>query len=117
MNILVIIFSCFLQVVNNADATFVRQITRVSSDQQKVDSYVQIHPLKASICVKYLKIIYHKRSPNNFLELCKQGKRSDTTMELGSDVDDPCLLTSQTGSEIPILPSVCAEVSLVVSDL
>ena len=38
-------------------------------------------------------------------------------MELGSDVDDPCLLTSQTGSEIPILPSVCAEVSLVVSDL
>lgn len=72
-----------MKVVNNADATFVRQITRVSSDQQKVDSYVQIHPLK--------------------------GKRSDTSMELGSDVDDPCLLTSQTGSGIPILPSVCAE--------
>nr|GEY10824.1 hypothetical protein [Tanacetum cinerariifolium] len=72
-----------MKVVNNADATFVRQITRVSSDQEKVDSYVQIHPLK--------------------------GKRSDTTLELGSDLDDPCLPTSQSGCGIPKSPSVCAE--------
>lgn len=70
-----------MKVVNNAEATFVRQITSVSSDQQKVDSYVQIHPVK--------------------------GGRSDTsTIESGSDVDDHCSLTS---SMIPKLASVCEE--------
>ncbi|GKB03148.1 phosphatidylinositol/phosphatidylcholine transfer protein SFH13-like protein [Tanacetum coccineum] len=37
------------------------------------------------------------------------GKRSDTALELGSDLDDPCLLTSQNGCGIPKSPSVCAE--------
>ena len=43
-----------LEVLNNAEATFARQIIRVSSDQQKIDSSVQIQPVKASIVVEYL---------------------------------------------------------------
>lgn len=38
-----------MKLVRNAEATFVRQITRVSNDQEKVDSYIQILPLKASV--------------------------------------------------------------------
>lgn len=41
--------SDIVKLVRNAGATFVRQITRVSNDQEKVDSYVQILPLKASV--------------------------------------------------------------------
>ncbi|KAL8197851.1 hypothetical protein R6Q57_030139 [Mikania cordata] len=37
-----------MKVVYNAEPTFIRQITSVSSDQHKVDSYVQIQPVKAS---------------------------------------------------------------------
>ncbi|GMI63829.1 hypothetical protein like AT1G55690 [Hibiscus trionum] len=36
-----------MKLVHNADATFVRQITRVSNDQHKYDSYIQIPPLMA----------------------------------------------------------------------
>ncbi|XP_059666591.1 phosphatidylinositol/phosphatidylcholine transfer protein SFH13-like isoform X2 [Cornus florida] len=36
-----------MKLVHNAEATFVRQITRVSSGQQKIGSYIQIRPLKA----------------------------------------------------------------------
>lgn len=36
-----------MKLVYNAETTFVRQITRVSSDPQKTDSYIQIHTLKA----------------------------------------------------------------------
>ncbi|KAE8726860.1 Phosphatidylinositol/phosphatidylcholine transfer protein SFH13 [Hibiscus syriacus] len=36
-----------MKLIYNEDATFVRQITRVSDDQNKYDSYVQIHPLMA----------------------------------------------------------------------
>lgn len=38
-----------MKVVNNAEATFVRQITRVSGDQQKVDCNVPIQRVKASV--------------------------------------------------------------------
>ncbi|KAK2971939.1 hypothetical protein RJ640_004959, partial [Escallonia rubra] len=64
-----------MKLVNNAEATFVRQITRVLSDQQKIDSYIQIRPLK--------------------------GRSSDTSfVESGSDVDDPCSLTRRNSSRI-----------------
>ncbi|KAJ9567701.1 hypothetical protein OSB04_003667 [Centaurea solstitialis] len=74
-----------MKVVNNAEATFVRQITSLSGDQQKVDSYIQIYPLK--------------------------GRRSDiSNIESGSDVDDPCsVTTSLNGPRILKLPSVCEE--------
>lgn len=71
-----------MKVVNNAEATFARQITRVSSGQQKIDSSVQIQPVKG---------------------------RSDTsTFESGSDAEDPCL-TSPNNSRIPELASVSDE--------
>ncbi|VFQ58710.1 unnamed protein product [Cuscuta campestris] len=35
-----------MKLVNNAEATLVRQITRVCSNQQKIDSYVHVCPLK-----------------------------------------------------------------------
>ncbi|MFS7985173.1 putative CRAL-TRIO lipid binding domain, CRAL/TRIO domain, CRAL/TRIO domain superfamily [Helianthus anomalus] len=75
-----------MKVVNNAEATFIRQITSVSSDQQKVDSYVQVHPVK--------------------------GRRSDaSTIELGLDFEENlCSLTTRTGSVNPKLESVCEEV-------
>ncbi|XP_076882575.1 phosphatidylinositol/phosphatidylcholine transfer protein SFH13-like [Bidens hawaiensis] len=75
-----------MKVVYNAEATFIRQITSVSSDQQKVDSYVQIHPLKGS-------------------------RRSDaSTMESGFDYEENlCSLTTRTSSMIPKLDSVSEE--------
>ncbi|KVH99215.1 phosphatidylinositol/phosphatidylcholine transfer protein SFH13-like [Cynara cardunculus var. scolymus] len=73
-----------MKVVNNAEATFVRQITSMSSDQQKVDSYIQIYPVK--------------------------GRRSDTSnIESGSDVDDPCSATNLNGPRFLKLASVCEE--------
>lgn len=73
-----------MKLVYNAEATYVRQITRVCSDQQKVDSYIQIRPLK--------------------------GRSSDTsTIESGSDVDDSCSLTRRSSSRLPKLASVCEE--------
>lgn len=67
-----------MKLVCNAEATFVRQITRVLSDQEKIDSYIQIRPLK--------------------------GRISDTsTIESASDVDDPCSLTRESSSRIPTL--------------
>ncbi|GAV74764.1 CRAL_TRIO domain-containing protein/CRAL_TRIO_N domain-containing protein, partial [Cephalotus follicularis] len=54
-----------MKLVYNAEATFVRQITRISHEQQKDESYIQIYPRKA--------------------------KSLDTsTAESGSDIDDPC---------------------------
>ncbi|KAM0063683.1 putative CRAL-TRIO lipid binding domain, CRAL/TRIO domain, CRAL/TRIO domain superfamily [Helianthus debilis subsp. tardiflorus] len=75
-----------MKVVNNAEATFIRQITSVSSDQQKVDSYVQVHPVK--------------------------GRRSDaSTIESGSDFEENlCSLTTRMSSMNPKLESVCEEV-------
>ncbi|KAK9268835.1 hypothetical protein L1049_000599 [Liquidambar formosana] len=66
-----------MKLVYNAEATFVRQITRVCNDQQKFDSYIQIRPLKASF------------------SLLINGRSSDTsTAESGSDVDDLCSRSS-----------------------
>ncbi|KAI3703114.1 hypothetical protein L6452_28870 [Arctium lappa] len=71
-----------MKVVNNVESTFARQITRVSSHHQKIDSSVQIRPVKG---------------------------RSDTsTFESGSDADDPCL-TSPNNSRIPELASASDE--------
>lgn len=63
-----------MKVVNNADATFARHITIVSSNQQKIDSRVQVQPVKG---------------------------RSDTSIiESGSDADNPCV-TSPKSFRIP----------------
>ncbi|PWA52852.1 sec14p-like phosphatidylinositol transfer family protein [Artemisia annua] len=73
-----------MKVVNNAEATFVRQITSLSSDQEKVDSYTQIYPVK--------------------------GRRSDMlNIESGSDVDELCSMTSLNGPRLSKLSSVCEE--------
>ncbi|XP_071692323.1 phosphatidylinositol/phosphatidylcholine transfer protein SFH13-like isoform X2 [Rutidosis leptorrhynchoides] len=72
------------EVVNNAEATFVRQITSLSSDQEKVDSYIQIYPVK--------------------------GRRIDmSNIESGSDVDDLCSMTSLNGPINSKLTSVHEE--------
>ncbi|XP_057486163.1 phosphatidylinositol/phosphatidylcholine transfer protein SFH13-like isoform X2 [Actinidia eriantha] len=64
--------------------TFLRQITSVSTDQQKFDSYIHIRPLK--------------------------GRSSDTsTAESGSDVDDSCSPTRQSSSIFPRLAPVHEE--------
>ncbi|KAL6313880.1 hypothetical protein AAG906_010299 [Vitis piasezkii] len=73
-----------MKLVHNAEATFVRQITRIVNDQQKLESYIQIRPLK--------------------------GRGSDTmTVESGSDVDDPCSPTGQRSSSFPRLTPVHEE--------
>ncbi|KAL3503689.1 hypothetical protein ACH5RR_038138 [Cinchona calisaya] len=64
-----------MKLVYNGETTFVRQITRVSSDQRKVDS---ILPLK--------------------------GRSSDTSVvESGSDVDDSCFPTRKSSFAFPRL--------------
>lgn len=74
-----------MKLVHYAEATLVRQITRVSHDQQKFDSYVQIRPLK--------------------------GRFSDmSTAESGSDIDDPCSPLGRRSSAIPRLAPVHEEV-------
>ncbi|PON47204.1 CRAL-TRIO lipid binding domain containing protein [Parasponia andersonii] len=73
-----------MKLVHYAEATFVWQITTVSHDQQKLDSYVQIRPLK--------------------------GRRSASTAESGSDIDDPCSPLRQRSSALPRLAAVHEEV-------
>ncbi|KAJ7963486.1 Phosphatidylinositol/phosphatidylcholine transfer protein [Quillaja saponaria] len=74
-----------MKLVHDAEATFVRQITRVSNEQNKFDSYIQIRPLK--------------------------GRISDTsTAESGSDIDDPCSPTGQRSFTYPRLAPVHEEV-------
>ncbi|KAI4307788.1 hypothetical protein L6164_030933 [Bauhinia variegata] len=76
-----------MKLVLNAEATFVRQITRVSNEQKKFDSYIQIRPLK--------------------------GRTSDaSTAESGSDMDDPCSPVGRRGSTCPRLAPVDEEVKL-----
>lgn len=61
-----------------------RQITRVSTDQQKINPYIQLRP--------------HK------------GRNSDTsTAESGSDVDDSCSPTRHSSSRFPCLAPVHEE--------
>ncbi|KAM7492816.1 hypothetical protein LguiA_035737 [Lonicera macranthoides] len=73
-----------IHLVYNAEATFVRQITRVSSDQQKIEAYTPISPPKASDM--------------------QYGRSSDTsTVESGSHVGDSRSLTRRTSSRIPRL--------------
>ncbi|KAD4386322.1 hypothetical protein E3N88_26491 [Mikania micrantha] len=73
-----------MKVVNNAEATFVRQVTCLSSDQHRVDSYTQIYPVK--------------------------GRRSDlSNIESGSDIDDPRYVSTLNDPRISKLASVCEE--------
>ncbi|XP_022753897.1 phosphatidylinositol/phosphatidylcholine transfer protein SFH13-like isoform X2 [Durio zibethinus] len=74
-----------MKLVYDAEATFVRQITRVSNDQHKYDSYVQIRPLK--------------------------GRITDTsTTESGSDIDVQCSPIGRRSSAFPSLAPVREEV-------
>ncbi|KAJ4826774.1 Phosphatidylinositol/phosphatidylcholine transfer protein sfh13 [Turnera subulata] len=72
-----------MKLVNNAEATFIRQITRVSTDRQKFDAYIQIRPLKARL----------------------KGGCDDTLMaESGSDVDDPSSPVGQNSTFASLAP-------------
>uniref|UniRef100_A0A2N9J9W0 CRAL-TRIO domain-containing protein n=1 Tax=Fagus sylvatica TaxID=28930 RepID=A0A2N9J9W0_FAGSY len=74
-----------MKIVHNIDATFVRQITRVSIDQPKADTYDNLRPLK--------------------------GRFSDTsTAESGSDIDDPYSPVGRKSSTFPRLAPVHEEV-------
>ncbi|OWM85944.1 hypothetical protein CDL15_Pgr012194 [Punica granatum] len=80
-----------IHLVHNGEATFVRQVTRISDDQEKVDSYIQIRPLKV--------------------------RASDPcAAESGSDIDDCNSPTGQRSSSFPRLSPVCEEVRLSDSD-
>ncbi|XP_010252910.1 PREDICTED: phosphatidylinositol/phosphatidylcholine transfer protein SFH13 [Nelumbo nucifera] len=73
-----------MKLVHNAEATFVRQITRISDEEQKVDSYIKIRPLK--------------------------GRCSDTsTAESGSDIEDPCSPIGHRNFRFPRLAPVHEE--------
>ncbi|XP_059442354.1 phosphatidylinositol/phosphatidylcholine transfer protein SFH13-like [Corylus avellana] len=74
-----------MKIVHHVEAKFVRQITRVSMDQEKFDAYTKIRPLK--------------------------GRFSDTsTAESGSDIDDPCSTSGRQSSTVPRLDPVHEEV-------
>ncbi|KAG8365199.1 hypothetical protein BUALT_Bualt18G0079500 [Buddleja alternifolia] len=73
-----------MKLVHNSEATLVRPITKIASDQQRSDSYIQIRPLK--------------------------GRCSDTSaVESGSDIDDPCSPTRQNSAMDPRLTPVHEE--------
>ncbi|KAL3508309.1 hypothetical protein ACH5RR_027710 [Cinchona calisaya] len=72
-----------MKLVYNVETTFVRQITRVSSDQQKIDSYMQILPLR---------------------------ERRDTSVgESGFDADDSCFPSRKSSFTFPRLALVHEE--------
>ncbi|KAM4102472.1 hypothetical protein ACJW30_06G002600 [Castanea mollissima] len=74
-----------MKLVHSVDATFVRQITRVSIDQQKSDTYDKLRPMK--------------------------GRCSNTSAaESGFDIDDPCSPVVQKSSPFPHLAPVHEEV-------
>ncbi|XP_044495664.1 phosphatidylinositol/phosphatidylcholine transfer protein SFH13-like isoform X2 [Mangifera indica] len=73
-----------MKIVKNAGPAFVRQITRVSSEQQKFHSYTRSHSLK--------------------------GRTSDTsTAESGSDIDDPFSASGRRSSTMSRLAPVHEE--------
>ncbi|XP_059662323.1 phosphatidylinositol/phosphatidylcholine transfer protein SFH13-like isoform X2 [Cornus florida] len=69
-----------IKLVHNEEATFGRHITRVTSGKRKIDSFIQIGPLK--------------------------GRSDASTAESGSDVDDSCSSTRQCSFTFPQLASV-----------
>ncbi|XP_019183113.1 PREDICTED: phosphatidylinositol/phosphatidylcholine transfer protein SFH13-like isoform X3 [Ipomoea nil] len=73
-----------MKLVNNAEATLVRQVTRVRSNQQNIDSYFQICPLKGRISDK-------------------------SRIESFSDIDDPYALCEQSSSTCSRLAPVLEE--------
>nr|GMD57925.1 phosphatidylinositol/phosphatidylcholine transfer protein SFH13 [Ipomoea batatas] len=73
-----------MKLVNNAEATLVRQVTRVRSNQQNIDSYVQLCPLKGRISDK-------------------------SRIESLSDIDDPYALCEQSSSTCSRLAPVLEE--------
>ncbi|BFG35154.1 hypothetical protein CerSpe_214280 [Prunus speciosa] len=73
-----------MKLLHAAEATFVREITRVSNEQQKLDSYIQIRPLK--------------------------GRTSDISIvESASDNDDPCSSLGRRSSTFRPLDAVNEE--------
>ncbi|VVA18858.1 PREDICTED: phosphatidylinositol/phosphatidylcholine transfer [Prunus dulcis] len=75
-----------MKLLHAAEATFVREITRVSNEQQKLNSYIQIRPLK--------------------------GRTSDTSIvESASDNDDPCSSLGRRSSTFPPLDALNEEAS------
>ncbi|KAK4278214.1 hypothetical protein QN277_016089 [Acacia crassicarpa] len=73
-----------MELVHNSEGTFVREITRVSSDQQNFRPGIQLCPLN--------------------------GRFSDTsTAESGSDIDDPCSPLGQSSSTNSLLDPVHEE--------
>lgn len=74
-----------MKLVHSVDATFVRQITRVSIDQQKSDTYDKLRPMKGRCC-------------------------NTSTAESGSDIDDPCSPVGQKSSAFPRLAPVHEDV-------
>ncbi|CAK9148922.1 unnamed protein product [Ilex paraguariensis] len=69
-----------MKLVYHAEATFVRQITGVSSDLQKIDSYIHICPLKGTSC-------------------------ATSTLESGSHVANSCPPTIRSSPKFPRLVS------------
>lgn len=67
-----------MKLVHNEEATFLRQITRISDEERKVSSYIRIQP---------------------------KGRSSDTSMaESGSDIDDPCSPVGATSGFARLAP-------------
>ena len=109
-------WGCLWQLVHNAVPAAVREISRVSSDKQKFDSYNQVCPLKASLpshdsqlCLwssTSLVLIYIS------LFFLFQGKSSDRlTAKSGSDIDDHSCPFGPKSSTFACLAPVDEEVS------
>ncbi|KAI4321740.1 hypothetical protein MLD38_035088 [Melastoma candidum] len=81
-----------MKLVHNAEGTFVRQITRVSGDQDKADSYFQILPLKGLASDMY-------------------------AAESGSDLDDPGSSADHRSSSFPCSIPVAEEVTVPESEI
>lgn len=97
------------------ETTFVRQITRVSTDQQKLDSYMKILPLKVNSGVNVsLKVIFiFTFLLYDVVLSCNQGRSSDTSVgESGSDADDSCCPSRKSSFTYQRLAPVREEVIL-----
>ncbi|KAL7186826.1 hypothetical protein ACSBR2_028530 [Camellia fascicularis] len=75
-----------MKLVYNTEATFGRQITRMSTDQEKMNFYIQGNPHKG-----------------------KSSYMSMSTAESASDIDDSCSPTRQGSSRCPLLAPVHEE--------
>lgn len=101
---------CF-QLVYNVEATTVKEISRKIGDQRKIESYIQIRPLKVNFHFDMLPFSHLCLSLYDNL-FCGQGRSSDTsTSDSVSDADDSCSPTRGSSSSILRLAPVDEEVS------